>query len=53
MENSLNAAFDSVDHMQKRNISFEQLGRILTLIGIFQHLSYDENCNMITQQAVS
>ncbi|KAL4464322.1 hypothetical protein ABPG72_017108 [Tetrahymena utriculariae] len=50
MENTLNNALQQVDLMRKNNLNFEQIGRVLYQLKVFQCLQYDENCHIVPFQ---
>lgn len=47
LEASLSDVLQEVDRSGRKLISFEQLGRIFTLLDVFRAIRYDENCNCI------
>ena len=51
MDKALNDALESVDHMQKKTLSFEQVGRVLFLLKVIRCLCYDENFRVVPSLA--
>lgn len=49
LEENLSLAFMSVDQQESKVISFEQLGRVLFLMGLFEVIKYDEECQVVTE----
>ena len=47
LEASLSEVLQDVDRSGRKLISFEQLGRIFTLLDVFRAIRYDDNCNCI------
>lgn len=44
LEQDLELAFVSVDSKNQKKVSFEQVGRILFLLNVFDVVRFDENC---------
>ena len=47
LENTLTTILVEIDKEKSKRLSFEQLGRLLTLMGVFRVIQYDEyyKCN--------